>query len=382
MKKQKIFLTYILIALISLSACVQQNNKEEPEYADSTVITPQLKPQTPRKQETKKQNKKQVEKQVGKQVENLSSWNDTKTKKRIIDFVKAVTREGSPDFVPPESRIATFDNDGTLWVEQPTYFQVEFVLDRIKELAPQHPEWKKNKLIQTAVNHDLKKLRKKYGVNGLGKLMALTQAGMSTEEFEQIVENWIRHAKHPVTGKLYTEMVYQPMVELINYLKDNDFEIYIVSGGGTDFMRVWAGKVYGIPKAHILGSLSVLQYEKVDGKPELIKSPDILFMNDGDGKPKTIHRFIARKPIIAFGNSDGDIQMLEWCASNRYKNLPGYIHHNDAEREWNYEDLTRIETVTNGFDETKSNGWLIVDMKKDWKVIFPFDEPTGQVTMK
>ncbi|NPA35502.1 MAG: haloacid dehalogenase-like hydrolase [Chlorobi bacterium] len=305
-----------------------------------------------------------------KKYDPLPSWNDTKSKERIISFVKSVTSPGN-DFIPPEDRIATFDNDGTLWSEQPTYFQVEFVLYRIKEMAPDHPEWKKNKLIQAAINHDLKKLREKYGARGLGQLMAITMAGISTDELNILINTWMKNARHPVTGKSYSKMTFQPMLELIKYLQANNFKVYIVTGGGIDFMRAWATEVYGIQPENIIGSYSGLKYEKKNGKPVLIKEAKIIIINDGPEKAKNIHRFIGKKPVVAFGNSDGDLQMLEWCAANKYKNLPAFIHHTDNKREWAYDRDSRIGTLNGGLDEATKNKWLVVDMKKDWKVIHP-----------
>ncbi|NOX86775.1 MAG: haloacid dehalogenase-like hydrolase [Chlorobi bacterium] len=357
-------LLLLLIALLSLNACKDQKKEKATETGDSTTI---------------------VEETGGTiktgDIDFLPSWNNTKSKETIINFVKTVTTVGSKSYVAPENRIATFDNDGTLWSEKPTYFQVEFVLYRIKQLAPRHPEWKKDKLIQAALNHDLETMRKKYGAKGLVKLMAIAEEGITTDEFEKIVKKWITTAKHPITGKLYTEMVYQPMLELIRYLQDKDFKVYIVSGGGIDFMRVWAESVYGIPREHILGSIGKLEYEKVKGKPVLIKSSEILFVNDGAGKPMSIHQFIGKKPILSFGNSDGDIQMLEWCDANKNNNLPAFIHHTDAKREWAYDRNSRIGTLNKGLDEAAKKDWLVVDMKKDWKVIHPY-ELTGIVDTK
>ncbi len=377
MKLFKISFLFLLPALLALNACKNQNGEKAHETKDSTVVIIE-KGDTVIKEKIVVVYKDRKEKEVAVEEEKeytdpLPSWNNTKTKKRITNFVKAVTTVGADSYIDPENRIATFDNDGTLWSEQPTYFQVEFVLYRIKQLAPQHPEWKKDKLIQAALNHDLETLRKKFGTKGLVKLMAIAQAGITTDEFEKIVNKWITTAKHPTTGKLFIEMVYQPMLELISYLQDKDFKVYIVSGGGIDFMRVWAEKVYGIPRQHILGSIGKLNYEKIKGKPVLIKSNEVFFVNDGPGKPVSIHQFIGRKPLIAFGNSDGDLQMLEWCDANKNRNLPAYIHHTDAKREWAYDRKSRIGTLDKGLDEAAKKDWLVVDMKKDWKVIYPYE---------
>ncbi len=304
----------------------------------------------------------------------LPSWNEGAAKTTIIRFVQSVVDKKGPNYVSPESRIATFDNDGTLCVERPTYFQVEFTLNRIKVLAEKHPDWQGDKLIQAAIKQDLATLRGKYRVKGLGKLMALTHSGITTDEFELAVRNWIKTAKHPTTGRLYREMIFQPMLELIRYLQESHFNVYVVSVAGIDFMRVWAEEAYGIPRENILGSRTKLKYDKINGRPVLMKSSDIIFVNDGDGKPAAIHQMIGRKPLLSFGNSDGDIEMLEWCDANEHKSLAAYIHHTDAQREWAYDRGSRIGTLSKGLDEAREKGWLVVDMKKDWKIIFPFQK--------
>ncbi len=301
----------------------------------------------------------------------LSSWNDTKTKKAIIDYVNTVTNEDSAGFIPPADRIVTFDNDGTLWSEQPTYFQVEFILYRIKKMAPKHPEWKKDRVIKAALNHDLKTLREKFGTKGLGRLMMIAQSGMTTEEFNAMVESWLKYARHPISGKPYTKMIFKPMHELIRYLQENDFKVYIVSGGGIDFMRAWTVNVYGIASENIIGSYSKMKYEIKNGNPVLIKEPAILIVNDGPEKAINIHRFIGKKPIMAFGNSDGDIQMLEWCKSNKYRTLAGFVHHTDGKREWKYDKNSNVGSLNKGLVEAKRKGWMLIDMKNDWKVIYP-----------
>ena len=352
---------YFLMAIFILSAsCVKENDKSPAKSKEPAV-------------------KQQAA--VKKTTTPLPSWNNTKTKQRIIAFVKAATNKNSGAYIPPAGRIATFDNDGTLWAEHPTYFQIEFVLYRVKKLAPDHPEWKKDKLIQTAINHDLEKLRKKYGTKGMGKLMAISQADMTTDEFSATVKEWIKNARHPVSGKLFSQMVYQPMLELIKYLQENQFKVYIVSGGGLDFIRSWAEDVYGIPKDRIIGSYQQLNYEKIDKKPVLMRTPEIIFVNNAENKAVAIHRFIGRKPVISFGNSDGDLQMLEWCDANQYKSLPAYIHHTDGKREWAYDRDSRTGRLDKGLDEAAAQGWLVVDMKKDWKVIFPFKQ-TKAITKK
>lgn len=311
------------------------------------------------------------EKTVAETVDSLPSWRAGAAKVRLLNFVRQVTDTASTSYLPPRERIAVFDNDGTLWSEKPIYFQVEFVLHRIKQLAPKHPEWKEDELIRAALDHDLKTLREKFGVGGLGRLMALTQSGMSAEAFEDIVREWIQIGRHPLTGRLFKEMVFQPMLELIRYLQDNDFQVYIVSGGGIDFMRAWIPEVYGIPRNHIIGSMPKYRYEKINGKPVLIKLAEILFVNNQEGKPMSIHRVIGRKPVLAFGNSDGDLQMLEWCAASPYKNLAAIIHHTDKEREWAYDRKSNVGRLDEALKEAEKQGWLVVDMKKDWASIFP-----------
>ena len=385
MKTHKLLFLILPIAfLIVLNACEQHATKTSTKTTKDSTIIIKHKGDTIIKEkivvvheETIIREEKEENKTVGKKgthsEDPLPSWNDSDSKSRITDFVTGVTTPGSADYVPSENRIATFDNDGTLWSEKPTYFQIEFVLYRIRQLAPQHPEWKKDKLVQAALRHDLETLRKKYGAKGIVKLMAFAQAGITTGEYEKIVHKWITTAKHPITGRLYTEMIFQPMLELIRYLQENDFKVYIVSGGGIDFMRVWAEKVYGIPRQHILGSIGKLDYEKENGKPVLVKTNDIFFVNDGPGKPVAIHQIIGEKPLIAFGNSDGDLQMLEWCDANKKRSLPAYIHHTDAKREWAYDRKSQIGTLDKGLDEAAQKGWLVVDMKRDWNVIYPYE---------
>jgi hypothetical protein len=387
MKTYYKFVLLLLISTISLNSCVS-NDKEkkkettkqekvEPEKKVEPVkkVEPPVKPVVkPKKEKVVKKEEKKEEpepKPEKKFVDPLSSWNNASSKKAITNFVKSVTTKGSNSYVKPEDRIATFDNDGTLWAEQPTYFQIEFILYRIKQLQPKHPEWKKDKLIQAALKHDLETLRDKFGTKGLGKLMAIAQSGMTTDEFNKITQDWIKNAKHPTTGKRYTQMIYQPMHELIGYLQENGFKVYIVSGGGLDFMRAWTTEAYGIPQEQVLGSIPELKYEIKNGSPVLVKLPEILFVNDGPGKPATIHRFVGKKPIMAFGNSDGDIQMLEWCNSNKHKHLSAFIHHTDGKREWAYDKESRIGTLNRGLDEATKNGWMIIDMKKEWKEIYP-----------
>lgn len=303
-------------------------------------------------------------------VDPLPSWNEGKTKESIVAFVKRVTENDSPEFVPPAERIATFDNDGTLWAEQPLYFQFLFAIDRVKAQAPEHPEWKGKEPYKSLLAGDMKGALAD-GERSLMEIMAVAHSNMTTEEFEPIVKSWLATAKHPTTGQPYTQMAYQPMIELLAYLRANGFKTFIVSGGGIDFMRAFAENVYGIPPEQVIGSTGKLKYELRDGKPVLVKLPALEFLDDKEGKPIAIQRIIGRRPIVAFGNSDGDLQMLQWtCASNAAR-LCVYIHHTDAAREWAYDRTSSIGRLDKGLDEATATGWTVVDMKKDWKNIFP-----------
>jgi len=300
----------------------------------------------------------------------LPSWNDGATKQSIVAFVKKVTTPGSPTFVPPPERIATFDNDGTLWAEQPMYFQLFFALDRVKALAPQHPEWKQKEPFASLLKGDVKAALA-GGEKSILEIVMATHAGMTTDAFEKIVNDWIATARHPQTKRHYTDMVYQPMLELLAYLRANGFKTFIVSGGGIEFMRPWAEKVYGVPPEQVIGSSIKTKYEVHDGKPVLVRLPELNFMNDKDGKPVGINSHIGRRPIAAFGNSDGDLQMLQWTTAGDGARFALYVHHTDAKREWAYDRKSSIGRLDKGLDQAKAKGWTIVDMKKDWKVIYP-----------
>jgi phosphoglycolate phosphatase-like HAD superfamily hydrolase len=301
----------------------------------------------------------------------LSSWNDTESKKAILAFVDRVTRRDSPDFAPEEKRIATFDNDGTLWAEQPMYFQLLFALDRVKVLAPQHPEWKEKEPFASLLRGDVKAALA-GGEPAIAEIVIATHAGMTNEEFEQIVRDWIARAKHPITGRPYTEMVYQPMLELVAYLRAKGFKTFIASGGGIEFMRPWTERVYGIPPENIVGSSAKVKFEMRDGKPTLMRLPEINFINDGPGKPVGINEHIGRRPIAAFGNSDGDLQMLQWTMGGDGLRFALIVHHTDAEREWAYDRNSSIGRLDKALDQAQAKGWTVVDMKSDWKTIFPF----------
>jgi len=300
----------------------------------------------------------------------LPSWNDTAPKKAIVAFVEKVTKEGSPDFVSAPERIAVFDNDGTLWAEQPAYFQLLFVLDRVKALAPQHPDWNTREPFASLLKGDLKSALA-GGEKGLMEMMAATHTGMTTEEFRQTVSEWIARARHPKTGRLYTEMVYQPMLELLAYLRASGFKTFIVSGGGIEFMRPWTETVYGIPPEQVVGSSGQLKFEMRDGKPVLVKLPEIQLIDDKEGKPVGIQAHIGRRPIAAFGNSDGDLQMLQWTTAGSGPRFALLVHHTDAGREWAYDRQSHIGTLDKAWDEAVARGWTVVSMKEDWNRIFP-----------
>ncbi len=300
----------------------------------------------------------------------LPSWNDGASRQSIIDFVEGVTREGGPDHVPVAERIAVFDNDGTLWSEQPIYFQLTFALDRIRALAPEHPEWKSRQPFQAALEGDMETLLAS-GHHGLLELVMASHAGMTSAEFRSIAEEWIATARHPKTGRAYNAMVYQPMLELLAYLRANGFKTYIVSGGGIEFMRPWTEQVYGIPPEQVVGSTIKTELQVRDGKPVLVRLAEIEFIDDKEGKPVAINKHIGRRPIAAFGNSDGDLQMLQWAAAGDGPSLCVYIRHTDAEREWAYDRESAIGRFDKGLDEANERGWTVVDMAADWKVIYP-----------
>lgn len=302
----------------------------------------------------------------------LPSWNDGAVKHAILDFVARTTLRGSPDFVPVPERIATFDNDGTLWAEQPLYFQFEFALDRVSELAPQHLEWKTTQPFKAALEGDQKALAA-LGQRGLAELVMATHAGMDTDEFAGIVNGWLSSAQHPRFKRPYIDLVYQPMLELLAYLRANGFKTYIVSGGTVEFMRAWSERVYGIPPEQVIGTTFVTHFQLPEnGKPMLIQEPKIDFIDDGPGKPVAINKFIGRRPVFAFGNSDGDLQMLQWTAAGSGVRFMGLVHHTDGEREWAYDRQSTVGKLDKALDEAAAKGWTVVDMKKDWKAVFPF----------
>lgn len=302
----------------------------------------------------------------------LPAWRDGHTKNSIIDFVGTVTNPENPEFVRKEHRIAVFDNDGTLWAEQPAYFQLLFAMDRVKALAPLHPEWSHKQPFKAVLDKDMNALAA-AGEHGVVELIMATHAGLTVGQFKRIVKDWIATARHMRFHRPYTDLVYQPMLELIAYLRDNGFKIYIVSGGGIEFMRAWTEKVYGIPPEHVIGSSLKTKFEIQDGKPVIVNLPEIDFIDDKAGKPVGINKFIGRRPIAAFGNSDGDLQMLQWTTAGPGKRLGGIIHHTDADREWAYDRISKIGKLDKALDEAGTKGWIVVDMKRDWKVVFPFE---------
>jgi phosphoglycolate phosphatase-like HAD superfamily hydrolase len=306
-------------------------------------------------------------------VDPLPSWNEGKAKQSLLRFVEDTTSDGAPGFVLPAERIAVFDNDGTLWSEQPFYFQLAFALARVKALAPQHPEWKDREPFKSLLAGDVK------GALGQGQKAAIeiigaTHGGLTTEEFAKAVRDWATTAKHPRTKRLYTEMVYQPMLELLGHLRSKGFKTFIVSGGGVEFMRPWVEAAYGIPPEQVVGSSGVTRFASGPGGPVLIKEPKVEFVDDGPGKPVGINRFIGRRPTLAFGNSDGDLQMLEWTGAGPGLRFMGIVHHTDATREWAYDRKSSIGELDKALDEARAKGWLVVDMKRDWKRVYPFDK--------
>jgi phosphoserine phosphatase len=309
----------------------------------------------------------------------LPSWNETAAKYAIVTFVEKVTTKGSPDYVPPAERIATFDNDGTLWVEHPMYTQLAFTLDRIRALAPQHPEWKAKQPFKAVLDNDLEALGA-AGVKGMLELGMASHAGMSTAQFEAIVTDWFDKARHPRFKRRYTELTYQPMLELLAYLRANGFKTYIVSGGGVEFMRPMTEAVYGIPPEQVVGSTIKTRYEVKDGKPVVMRLPEIDFIDDKAGKPVGINEFIGRRPIAAFGNSAGDREMLEWTGAGDGPRLMMFVFHDDAEREYAYGPANGLPDTKFGtfpeslMEEAKKKGWVLISMKNDWARVFAFQE--------
>jgi len=302
--------------------------------------------------------------------EPLPSWNDGEVKRNILEFVAAVTKKDSPGFVPPQERIATFDNDGTLWSEQPVYFQLQFALDRIRKMAPSHPEWKETQPFKAVLEEDMEGVIES-GEKGLVQLVMATHSNMTTEEFATSVREWTRTARHPRFKRPYTELVYQPMLELLDYLRAHEFKVYIVSGGGIEFMRVFAEEVYGIPPEQVIGSSIKTQFNIREGKPVIVRLPELDFIDDKEGKPVAINKFIGRRPLAAFGNSDGDLQMLQWTDAGEGRRFCLIVHHTDEQREWAYDKDSHIGRLDQAQQQANERGWTVVDMQRDWKVIYP-----------
>jgi hypothetical protein len=300
----------------------------------------------------------------------LPSWNDGPARAAMVGFVERVTKPGGADFVPPAERIAVFDNDGTLWSEQPMYVQLAFALDRVKALAPQHPDWKEKEPFASVLRGDLAGVAAS-GQKGLVELIMASHAGNTTDEFVAIVDEWLASARHPKLGRPYTECVYQPMLELLAYLRANGFATFIVSGGGIEFVRPWSERVYGVPPEQVVGSSIQTRYELRDGKPAIVRLPAVDFIDDKAGKPVGIHKFIGRRPLLAFVNSDGDFEMLEWTTTGPGPRLGAILHHDDAEREVAYDRASSVGRLERGLDEAPARGWTLVSMKRDWKRVFP-----------
>lgn len=302
----------------------------------------------------------------------LPSWNEGKSKSDIIEYVEQVTDQSSEYFIPVKDRIATFDNDGNLWSEQPAYFQLFFAIDRVKAMAADHPEWTNEQPFKAVLDNDMTELAKQ-GEHGILKLVMATHAGNTTEEFKTDVQEWIQNSKHPTKNISYDKLVYQPMLELLAYLRANNFKTYIVSGGGVDFMRAFVTEIYGIPEEQIIGSRIKTAFNYNNGSPVIERLPELDFIDDKEGKPLAIQKIIGKKPIFASGNSDGDLQMMQWTASSGYKSFMLYLHHTDSEREWAYDRDSHIGRLDKGLDQAQNDGWTVIDMKNDWKVIYPFE---------
>ena len=302
----------------------------------------------------------------------LPSWNEGESKSNVLAYVTDVTDKNSPNFIPISDRIATFDNDGTLWSEQPFYFQLFFAIDRVKAMASEHPEWKDTQPFKAVLDNDMESLAKQ-GEHGLIQLVMTTHSGSTQKEFETEVKEWIATAKHPSKNVGYDKLVYQPMLELLDYLRANNFKTYIVSGGGVDFMRAFVSEIYGIPSEQIIGTRMKTEFDYNNGNPVIKRLPAIDFVDDKEGKPLNIQKIIGKKPVFAGGNSDGDLQMMQWTASNTHKSFMLYVHHTDSVREWAYDRDSHIGRFDKGLDQAMQDGWTLVDMKNDWTVIYPFE---------
>lgn len=302
----------------------------------------------------------------------LPSWNDGYVKKGLIDYITAATKDGGSGFIPSADRIAVFDNDGTLWSEQPLYFQFMFVLDKIKQMAPQHPEWKIKEPLKSVLAGNLKGALAS-DEKGLLEMVALTSTGMNSDQYDKSVKEWTDTARHPITKKKYTEMIFQPMLELMQYLRTNGFQTFIVSGGEISFMRAWAEKIYGISPQQVVGTVMKSKYLVKNDTPFIIRMPALSLMDDGPGKPIGIYEHIGKKPVFAAGNSDGDYQMLQWTSTNTQPHMEIIVHHTDSTREYAYDSTSHIGTLKKGIDDAPRYGWVLVDMKRDWNKIYPYN---------
>jgi len=375
----KIIFVILAVVVVLFNACntPEDNNRDKKETIvenkKDTVVIVKYDTITKTKIVTKVINSKEKidSKNIKetKKIAPLPSWNNNSIKKQIILFVSEAINKESKNYIPVENRIVTFDSDGTLWPEKPTYYQIEFILYRIKQLSEKNPEIKEDKLIQTAVDHDLDLLRKKYGIKGLGRLMRIAQKDLTVENTKKITNDWYRNAKHPTKDKLFVDLIYQPMKELIEYLKQNQFKVYIVANGGVDFMRVIVKQAFDIPTENVIGSYQKMEYNS----NTLTKKDEIFFISEGENKPVAIYYIIGKKPVMSVGNSDKDIPMLEWSSSSEYNNLQIIIHHTDSVREWSYDKNVNVGELDKALKEADKNNWLIMDMKKDWKYIYSYE---------
>ncbi len=306
------------------------------------------------------------------QTDPLPSWNDGTSKEAIMSFVTEASSEGAAGYILPENRIAVFDNDGTLWSEQPYYFQLQYAIDFIKENSPEHPEWSSSENVQHILDGDLQSFFE-GGEHALLEVVMLSHSGMTSDEFSESVRKWLATAQHPKTGQPYNQMIFQPMLELLDYLRANDFKTFIVSGGGIDFLRVWGEEAYGIPPYQVVGSSIKAKYDASGDEPVIIKVPEINFIDDKEGKPVGIHQHIGKRPVMAVGNSDGDYAMLQYATTGQGPRLGVLIHHTDSIREYAYDRQSAIGNLVRGLDDASANGWLIVDMAEDWVHVYPFE---------
>lgn len=303
----------------------------------------------------------------------LPSWNNTETKRAILEFVEATTTPGSERYIDPAARIATFDNDGNLWAEQPVYFQLIYALDKAKAMVEADPSLaEKSPGVKAAAVGDMQALLAD-GHKGMLEVMAMSHSGMTTDEFKDEVDKWLETTKHPVTGRRFDEMIYQPMLELLTYLRDKGYKTYIVSGGGIDFIRVFSERAYGIPPEQVVGSSIKATFVVSEGDADTVKSPELFFIDDKEGKPVAINHHIGRRPVIASGNSDGDLQMMQYATRGDRNALAILLHHTDENREWAYDKGSKVGGLDMALEEANQRGWVVIDMKNDWRTVFPWE---------